>query len=78
MDQLFQLISPGFLCAPAALAFLGGVVKGTVGFAMPMILISGLSMFLSPEIALADLILPTLSSNIWQVMRQGVVAAGVP
>lgn len=58
-----------------ALAFGAGIVKGVTGFAMPMIMISGLGSFLSPELALAGLILPTLLSNLWQAVRQGVAAA---
>lgn len=56
-------------------AVLAGVVKGIVGFAMPMVLISGLSNFVSPELALAALIAPTLVTNIWQAFRQGGRAA---
>lgn len=52
-----------------------GVVKGVVGFGMPMILISGASTFMSPELALATLILPTLATNGVQALRQGVSAA---
>jgi len=42
---------------------------------MPLIMISGLSSFLAPEIALAALIVPTVVSNIWQSFRNGTVAA---
>ncbi|NNK79604.1 MAG: sulfite exporter TauE/SafE family protein [Litoreibacter sp.] len=58
-----------------AIALLAGVVKGIVGFAMPMILISGLTLFLPPEIALAGLIMPTLVTNTMQALRQGFSAA---
>lgn len=58
-----------------AIAVLAGVVKGLVGFAMPMIIISGLSSFMAPELALAGLILPTVVSNAWQALRQGLGAA---
>lgn len=58
-----------------ALGFLGGFVKGCVGFALPMILISGLGAFLPAEAALAGLILPTLITNLWQAFRNGVLAA---
>lgn len=58
-----------------AIALLGGVVKGVVGFAMPMVVISGLSTVMPPDVALAGLILPTLVSNGWQALRQGVRAA---
>lgn len=59
-----------------AVAFFAGVIKGIVGFAMPMIMISGLSMFLPPEIALAALILPTLIANGMQVLLYDLRAAG--
>lgn len=61
--------------AAAGIAFFAGLVKGITGFAMPMIMISGIGSFLSPEIALAGLILPTLVANAWQGMRQGLSAA---
>jgi len=56
---------------------LAGLVKGVVGFAMPMVLISGLGSMVSPEVALAGLIVPTLVTNLWQSLRQGVRAAWV-
>ncbi len=62
-----------FLCC--AIAVLAGAIKGLVGFAMPMVLISGLGSFLSPELALAGLILPTLVTNVVQALRQGLNAA---
>lgn len=52
-----------------------GVVKGAVGFAMPMILISGLTLLLPPDVALAALILPTLLTNGLQALRQGWASA---
>lgn len=75
MEQLSELLSPGLLVAALAIGFLAGVIKGIVGFAMPMVIISGLSIFLPPDVALAALILPTLLSNVWQSMRQGISAA---
>ena len=42
---------------------LAGLVKGVTGFAMPLIMISALSSFLTPDLALAGLILPTLVTN---------------
>lgn len=58
-----------------AIAFLAGIVKGAVGFAMPMVLISGLTLILPPQVALAALILPTFVTNGWQALRQGVRVA---
>lgn len=68
-------ISMGLFAAAAAFTFLAGLVKGVTGFAMPMIMISSLGSFLSPEMALAGLILPTLLSNLWQAVRQGIRSA---
>ena len=56
-------------------ALCAGLVKGVVGFAMPTVLIAGLSTMMPPELALAGLILPTLATNLWQALRQGVGAA---
>ncbi|MBC7144483.1 MAG: sulfite exporter TauE/SafE family protein [Thioclava marina] len=52
-----------------------GFVKGAVGFAMPMIMLSSFASFLPPHQALALLILPTLVTNVMQAFRQGVRAA---
>ena len=52
-----------------------GIVKGVVGFAMPMVMISALGSMVSPEVALAGLIIPTVVTNVWQALRQGIGAA---
>ncbi|MEL6959374.1 MAG: sulfite exporter TauE/SafE family protein [Pseudomonadota bacterium] len=57
-----------------AVALFAGVVKGVVGFAMPMIMISGLTLIIEPQQALAALIFPTLLTNVWQALRQGARA----
>lgn len=61
--------------AAFAVTLLAGFVKGAVGFAQPMIMISGLATFLPPEMALAALIIPTVVSNVWQSLRDGFAAA---
>ena len=48
------------------IGFIAGIVKGIVGFALPMILITGLSVFIPIEQALASLILPTIITNFIQ------------
>ena len=63
------------LAMALALGFVSGVVKGMTGFALPMILVSGLGSILAPELALAGMILPALISNLWQAFRQGGKAA---
>ena len=72
---LFPMLTPQDMMLALAVAFLGGWVKGIVGFAMPMILVSGLSMFLPPDLAIAGLILPTLVTNGVQALREGLPAA---
>jgi len=68
-------IEPELFAAAVAVALFAGFVKGAVGFALPMILISGLSSFLPAETALAGLILATLLTNVAQAFRQGARAA---
>ncbi|KFE33995.1 sulfite exporter TauE/SafE family protein [Thioclava atlantica] len=58
-----------------AVTLFAGFVKGAVGFAMPMIMLSSFASFLPPHTALALLILPTLVTNVMQAFRQGVGAA---
>lgn len=75
MESLTQILPLSLLLLAMGVTFVGGVVKGIVGFAMPMVMISGLSTFLPPELALAALIIPTLVANMWQAFRQGLLAA---
>ena len=75
MSDIYVVLGPDLLIAAGLLAFVAGFVKGTVGFALPMIMISGLGSFLSPEAALAGLIIPALVTNLWQSLRNGLAAA---
>ncbi len=75
MESVFPFLTPAGLMLACAVALVAGVVKGAVGFGMPMLLVSGLGMMLPPDLALAGLILPTLATNGWQSMRQGIGAA---
>ena len=64
----------GFWLAVAITLF-AGFVKGAVGFAMPLIMISAFSSFMAPDLALAALILSVLTTNVHQSLRQGLGAA---
>lgn len=75
MDLLMAGQGAAAFWAAMAVTLFSGFVKGAVGFAMPMIMISAFSSFLPPETALAGLILPTLVTNLSQALRQGVGAA---
>jgi len=65
-------LAPGVFWLVMGVALFAGFVKGTVGFGMPMVLISGLGATLPAETALAALILPTVATNIVQTLRGGV------
>lgn len=67
--------SPMAFALALAVTLFAGFVKGAIGFAMPMIMISAFSSFLPPETALAGLILPTVVANLGQAFRQGVAPA---
>lgn len=71
MDAILSIIPLHILFVAFVIAAVAGVIKGIVGFAMPMVLISGLSSFLPPDVALAGIILPTLVTNAMQVFRSG-------
>ncbi len=75
MDQIFIGIDPFFIGLTIAVTVFAGFVKGAVGFAMPMIMISAMGSFMSPELALAALIVPTVIANVWQGIRGGLGAA---
>lgn len=62
--------------AGAALALgAGGFAKGVVGFALPLIALSVMGSFLPFEVAVGLLVVPTLVSNLFQALRNGVPAA---
>lgn len=72
---VFSDMAATTLIAATLIILFAGFVKGAVGFAMPMIMISGLGSILPPETALAALIVPTLVTNIRQASRGGWAAA---
>jgi uncharacterized membrane protein YfcA len=71
MDFWIAGVSAPAFAAALAVTLFAGFVKGAVGFAMPMIMISAFSSFLPPEVALAGLIVPTFVTNLSQAFRQG-------
>ncbi|SDJ27689.1 sulfite exporter TauE/SafE family protein [Salipiger marinus] len=75
METLLTLVPAPQLALCLGIALLAGLVKGMVGFAMPMIMISGLGSIVAPELALAGLLLPTLATNALQALREGPRAA---
>lgn len=60
------------LVASFAITLFAGTVKGAIGFALPLIMISGLSSIMEPQLALASLIIPVVITNWLQVFRGGI------
>jgi len=72
MGQILDLVPLWGVFAGMAIAAVAGFVKGAVGFAMPLIILSGLSLYLEPALAIAGLIIPTVVSNVVQAARHGM------
>ena len=64
-------LDPFHLALAVAITLFSGFVKGAIGFAMPMIMLSALGSFLTAQQAVAAVILPVLITNIRQALRQG-------
>lgn len=75
-DILPDILSLSQILGAMLIALAAGLVKGALGFALPMIMISGLGSLMPVELALAGLVLPTLVTNLSQALRQGWRAAG--
>lgn len=71
----FPVTQPEILVLCFTITLVAGFVKGAVGFAMPMIMISGMGSFIAPDVALAALIVPTVAANLFQAFRGGFTAA---
>ncbi|WP_136685220.1 sulfite exporter TauE/SafE family protein [Falsirhodobacter xinxiangensis] len=74
MVEILGLPMASFLVA-FGVTLVAGFVKGAIGFAMPLVMMSAFSAFLPPQYALAGLILPVAVTNIHQMMRDGWGAA---
>lgn len=71
MDAISAGLPGWALMLAIGITFFAGFVKGTIGFAMPLIMISSFGSFMSPTTALAALIIPTIITNIQQAFRFG-------
>jgi uncharacterized membrane protein YfcA len=59
------------MAAAVAVLFAGGLAKGAVGFALPLIVVSGLATFLPPQLAVVVVVLPAFVTNVWQSLFGG-------
>lgn len=65
MDELILLA--------ALIFFAAGLIKGTVGIGLPTASIGMLSQFTDPRTAIALVVFPLLTTNVWQMLRAGHV-----
>lgn len=72
MSDIYIVLPYGVLAFAVAVTFFGGFVKGVVGFAMPLVMISGMGILIEPELVVAGIIIPILITNGVQVMRAGL------
>ena len=72
MPEFLDMLTPALFAFACCVTMLGGFVKGAVGFAMPLIMISGMGILIEPELVIAGIIIPILISNFWQVARAGL------
>ena len=68
-------LAPHIWLLALLITLFAGFVKGAVGFAMPLIIVSGLTSLLDPKLAVAGIILPIVVSNLAQSFRTGTRAA---
>ena len=76
LQETLQLMPLWAFVAACGVTLVAGFVKGAIGFAMPLVMISGLSLFLDPLVAVAGIVLPIVMSNLLQVMRYPWAQAG--
>lgn len=61
--------------AVVAVTLVSGLVKGAIGLGQPLIMVSGLTIVLEPNLAIAGLLMPIVTSNLMQTFRTGVAPA---
>ncbi len=59
------------LAGAMGVLFVAGFAKGLVGFALPLIAVSGMGAFLPAQTAIALMLVAALVSNVWQTLRDG-------
>ena len=75
MPDFLPDLSLALFAAALGITLMAGIIKGAVGFAMPLVMVSGLSSILDPKLALAAIILPIVVSNALQTFRTGLAPA---
>lgn len=65
----FSDLSLVALAVGALAFFVGGTVKGILGIGMPLVVVPILAFAMDPRVAVAMMTVPTLSSNLWLIIR---------
>ncbi len=65
-------IDPLVLCVVAVGFFAGGLCKGIIGFALPLVALAVLATVLDPLTAITIMVVPIVATNIWQVFGKGI------
>lgn len=71
MTLVASLALPGLLAAGAGMFVAGGVVKGTLGVGLPLVVVPLLSLVVPAPQAMGLLVLPVLLSNVLQALEGG-------
>ncbi|MEL6168324.1 MAG: sulfite exporter TauE/SafE family protein [Pseudomonadota bacterium] len=64
--------APVIWVSAVTVTLVAGLVKGATGFALPLIMVSGLSTIMPPQLAVAGILVPVVVSNALQTFRKGV------
>lgn len=72
MPEFLSLVTPAVFVFACCVTMLGGFVKGAVGFAQPLIMISGMGILIAPDLVVAGIVIPIVIANVVQVVRSGL------
>ncbi|MEM7239977.1 MAG: sulfite exporter TauE/SafE family protein, partial [Pseudomonadota bacterium] len=64
----YDLTPLALLCA---IFLIAGTIKGTVGIGLPTAAVGMMSQVIDPRAAISLVVLPSLLSNAWQIIRAG-------
>ncbi|MEI4471418.1 sulfite exporter TauE/SafE family protein [Frigidibacter sp. MR17.24] len=71
MDLVTGGLSPAAFCLALVITLFGGVMKGLVGFALPLIMVAGFAGFMPHKLVVVAVLLPILVTNAQQALRDG-------
>jgi uncharacterized membrane protein YfcA len=68
-------LGPAVWAAVIGITLFSGLVKGSIGLGQPLIMVTGLTFVLPPQLAVAGMLFPIVLSNVMQTFRTGVAPA---